>query len=358
MKKRPKVIKIILILLVIATVVVLGAYRIMESMKPPVITEKTPVNIISAVVEKGTIYVTSPLTGRIDPVESASIVPLTAGEVTHVAVELGDYVKKGALLFTLDKTQMQITYNSAKLAHDSAKEELQRMELLYNEGAVSLQQYQNVETQYNVTKQNMNAASDALSYTTVTSPISGYVTSVNVSVGGLASQAAPAVTVADVSKLAINANLSEYLINKVKTGDKVDIFIKSLSDKAYSGTITAISPAPATGTLTYPITITVNDNSGEIKAGMFAEIKIISDIKENIICIPSDAVFIKSGESKVVSLTGNIPSIVTVETGLDNGSLVEIISGLNVGDTIAVSGQQYVVDGEAVNIIEEKTAGE
>ena len=85
---------------------------------------------------------------------------------------------------------------------------------------------------------------------------------------------------------------------------------------------------------------------------MFAEVQIVSDMKEDVICVPSDAIFIRSGESKVVVLNGNVPSIVTVETGLDNGVMAEVVSGLNVGDVIVVSGQQYVIDGEPVNIIE------
>lgn len=350
--KINKKIKTIIIAIVILVLVALGAYRIKESLAPPIATEKTPVNVVAALVEKGTIYATSPLTGRIDPVESAAVVPMTAGEVTQVAVSLGDYVKKGDLLFTLDKTQMQIAYNSAKLAFDGAKAEYDRLGPLYNEGAISQQQYQSIETQYKIAKENLNAAADALGYTTITSPISGYVTSVNIAEGGIAAQTSPAVTVADVSSLEINTSLSEYLINKAKVGDQVDIFIKTLTDEPFAGTISAISPAPALGTLTYPVTISVDGSHETIKAGMFAEVQIVSDMKENVICIPSDAVFIKSGEPKVVVLIGNIPSIKTVETGLDNGTLIEIVSGLNIGDTIAISGQHYVVDGEAVNIVE------
>jgi RND family efflux transporter MFP subunit len=161
----------------------------------------------------------------------------------------------------------------------------------------------------------------------------------------------PAVTVADVSALEINTTISEYLISKVHVGDPVDIYIKSLSNEPFPGGITALSPAPATGTLTYPVTISVTDGSGVIKAGMFAEVQIISDKKELVLCIPSDAVFIKSGEAKVVVLNGTIPSLVTVTTGLDNGTLVEITNGLEAGDTIVTSGQHYVIEGEAVNII-------
>lgn len=350
MEMKPKNKKKLILVVIIIAVVALGIYRVIDSFQPAAVAENDPVNVSVATVEIGSIYATSPLTGRIDPIESASVVPMAAGEVTAVSVSLGDYVTKGTVLFQLDKTQMSTAYNQSKLAYDSAKNDYDRMSLLYKEGAVSLQQYQGAQTQFNVAKQNLTAAGEALSYCTITSPIDGYITSVNVAAGGLASQASPAITVANVSALEINTTISEYLINKVHQGDQVDIYIKTLSDKPISGKITALSPAPATGTLTYPITISVDNPDGVIKAGMFAEVQIISDRKDDILCIPSDAVFMKSGESKVAVLKDNIPTLVTVTAGLDNGTLVEITSGLKVGDTIVISGQQYVVEGEAVNI--------
>jgi RND family efflux transporter MFP subunit len=342
----------IIIILIIIVIICLGIYRIVDSYEPDTVAEKKPVNVKTQTVETGSIYATSLISGRIDPVESANVIPLIAGEVKSVYVSLGDYVKKGSTLFELDNSQFITSYNQAKIAYDSAKEDYERMSLLYKEGAISQQQYQGAQTQYNITKQNLSAASDALSNCTVTSPINGYVTSVNVSVGGLASQAMPAVTIADVSSLEINTSISENLIGKVKKDDSVDIFIKTLSNEPYSGKIIAISPAPATGTLTYPVTISVEDKDENIKAGMFAEVQIVTDKREDVICIPSDAVFVKSGESKVVVLNDNIPTLKTVSTGLDNGTMVEITSGITIGETIVVSGQQYVVEGEPVNIIE------
>ena len=345
---KKKIILIIAVLIVAA----IGIFRIVQAFAPETTTAKAPVNVTVATAEIGTVYATSPLTGKIDPVESATIVPMVAGQVTAVNVAIGDQVHKGTLLFKTDPTQASVIYNQAKIARNTAKTDLDRVASLYNEGAVSLQSYQNAQAQYNATAQSLTAAAAALGYCTVTAPISGYVTSVNVTVGQLASQASPAVTIADVSSLKINTTLSEYLVGKVKVGDSVDIYIKTLSKTPFKGSITALSPAPAAGTLTYPVTISVADPQGIVKAGMFAEIQIVSAKKDNVLCIPSDAVFLKSGESKVTVLNGKIPKLATVTTGLDNGVTVEITSGLKAGDTIVVTGQQYVTEGEAVKVME------
>lgn len=348
-KSRKKWILIVVFLVVAA----LGGYRIFEAIKPQAVAETVPINVTVGTAYIDTIYATSPLTGRIDPIASATVVPMVAGEVTAVYISMGDRVQKGDVLFKMDNTQMATSYQQAKIAYTTASADYDRIAMLYKEGAVSLQQYQGAKAQLDAATQSLASASDGMNNYTITSPINGYITSVNVSVGTLASQAMPSVTIADTSQLEINTGVSEYLINRVKPGDAVDIFIKTLSEAPFRGVVKAISPAPVAGTLTYPVTISVDDPSGTVKAGMFAEVQVVSEKKEDVLCIPSGAVFIKSGESRVAVLKDRIPSIITVKTGLDNGTLVEILSGLSVGDIVVTTGQQYVTDGEIVNIVGE-----
>jgi RND family efflux transporter MFP subunit len=266
---------------------------------------------------------------------------------------MGDKVNKGAALFEIDKSQIATTLNQAREMLTSAQTSYERLEKLYNEGAISLQAYEQAQTQYVTAKESYNAASNAYNNTTVKSPINGYVTSLSASVGALASPGAPAAVIADVSELKIDASVSEYLAPRLKPGDPVGISIATLGGKTYAGIITAISPAPAAGGLTYPIRISVTDESGEVMAGMFAEIRIISDEKDDVLCVPSDAVIVKSGRAVVAVIEdGNIPKFKEVSTGIDNGEYVEITSGLSSGETIVVLGQQYVKEGAAVNIIE------
>lgn len=321
----------------------------------PVEKEK-PVNVKIETAAKMSINTTSPITGRVEPVEEVNIVPMATGEITSVNVALGDRVSKGTLLFSIDGTQMATTYNKAKEAYNLAKTNFDRMSLLYKEGAVSLQNFEQAEANYVNAQESYTAAGDAYSNCNVTSPIDGYVTSINVSVGNIATSAVPSLTVADVSSLIINTSVSEYIVGEIKVGDEVEIFITTLGKEAYKGEITAISPAPANGSLTYPIKVKVMEENDKIKAGMFAEIRIISaETDSNAVCIPSDSVILKNGKSLVVTLDEhNVPSFVEVITGLDNGEYVEITSGLKEGETFVISGQQYVEEGTKVNVVSEE----
>jgi len=273
-----------------------------------------------------------------------------AGKVTSVNVKVGDYVTQGTVLFTIDDTQMQSSLVQAREGYNLAKATYERMQILYNEGVISQQDFESARTQYITAEQGYNTAVESAAYYTVTTPISGYVTSMSVTVGGVAGQQMAA-SVADDSKLVIKNTVSESLAGKINVGDKVDVYVSSL-DKIFEGTVTTASKIPSIGTVTYPIEIELSDPNDELMAGMFAEIRIKSEHMESALVVPSEAVIIKNGESVVVTLDGTMPVFNKVETGIDNGELVEIISGVKQGQTIVVSGQHYVVEGEEVRVVE------
>lgn len=311
------------------------------------------VNVKVAAAEWTTLENTSPLTGRLEAVDEVALVPKVPGEVSRVHVELGDKVSKGAIIFEIDHTQAATSYNQAKVAHDDAKINYDRMTTLYEEGAISQQQYEMAQTSLAVAKETLAAASDGLSNYVVTSPISGYVTSVNISSGTVASQALPAVTIANVDKLEISTSISEHLINKITVGDKVEVKVSSASDIPIIGTVTTLSPAPATGSLTYPMKVTLDKVPSEVKPGMFAEVIIISEKTANVLAVPSEAVLIKGGKTIVATIDGDHKVMMKeVVVGVDNGTQTEIKSGINAGELIVVKGQNYLDETSVINIIE------
>lgn len=346
--------KKIIILVIVILVVLIGAYRIVSNRledKTTVSSDVVNVRVTTAAIT--TLENTSPLTGRLEPIEEVTLIPKAMGQVTNVYAELGQKVSKGTVLFELDKTLVSTTYNQAKVAMSDAKTNLDRIAALYKEGAVSQQQYEQARTQYTVAQQSFTAASDGMSNYTVTAPIDGYITSINVQVGSLASQAAPAATIANIDKLEIDTSISEALINKIKVGDKVDVVVSSASDTPFSGTVTALSPAPATGSLTYPMKVTLDNVNAQVKPGMFAEVVITSDKTADVIALPSTAVRIKDGKSIVVTIEGGKKVVFKeVVVGVDNGTLAEIKSGVKAGDTVVIQGQDYLKENSKFKVID------
>lgn len=343
-----------IILAAVILFLLFGAYRIVSNrLEDKSAAGNDVINIRVTTAAITTLENTSPLTGRLEPVEEVTLVPKAMGEVTGVYVELGQEVSKGTVLFELDKTQIATAFNQARASYNDAQANLSRMEALYKEGAVSLQQYEQAKTAYTIAKESYTAASDGMSNHVVTAPIDGYVTSINVDIGGIASQSMPAATIANIDKLVIDTSVSETVINKIKVGDKVNVIVSSVSDKPFSGTVTALSPAPAAGSLTYPMKVTLDNANVEIKPGMFAEVIIVSDRTADVIALPSGAVLIKSGKT-VVATIENRNTIVfkDVVVGVDNGELAEIKSGVKAGDIVVVEGQYYLEENSEFNIID------
>ncbi|MDD4564181.1 MAG: efflux RND transporter periplasmic adaptor subunit [Eubacteriales bacterium] len=348
LSKKKKIVLIIVLLLIL-----FGVFRIVTNrLEDTTVTTSDVINIKVTTSAITTLENTSPLTGRLEPIEEVALLPKAMGEVTNVYVDLGQKVKKGTVLFELDKTQMATSFNQAKAGYQDAQTNLSRMQTLYQEGAVSLQQYEQAKTAYTIAKESYTAASDGLSNYVVSSPIDGYVTSVNIDVGTLASQAVAAVTVANIDELEINTSVSENMINKVAVGDKVEVLVSSVSDTPLPGTISALSPAPAAGTLTYPMKITLDNENTLMKPGMFAEVIITSDRTYGVIALPSASVLIKSGKTVVAVIEDNKLVFRDVVVGVDNGELAEIKSGIEAGDTVVIEGQYYLEENSEFNIIE------
>ena len=120
------------VLVLIAVFVLFGAFRIISNrLEDKTVPTSDIINIKVTKAAITTLENTSPLTGRLEPIEEVSLVPKVMGEVTKVNVTLGQKVNKGTVLFELDKTQAATAYNQAKANYQDAQNNLNRMETLY-----------------------------------------------------------------------------------------------------------------------------------------------------------------------------------------------------------------------------------
>ncbi len=189
---------------------------------------------------------------------------------------------------------------------------------------------------------NLDEAKAALAAATMVAPFDGTVISVGAEVGDPVSTGQVIVTIADLENLQILATIDETDISKVEVGQRVEITFDAFPNKRFSGQVLEV---PLQGTLNqsvvvYSVPISLEGaEDTPLKAGMTANLKIIVGRSENALLVPAMAVQ-QSGAGSVVLLqdvqTG--ATVVTpVEVGLGDGTYVEILSGLKVGDRVSVS---------------------
>lgn len=195
---------------------------------------------------------------------------------------------------------------------------------------------------------NLEAARERLSDATVRSPISGTISSRNVEPHTMMAPGMPHFTFISADTVLVNVEVTGIIINQIKVGQQVSLFIRDAALIPFSGTVTTVSPAANERTATFPVRITVNNEDGIIRPGMFAEVFFVQGRADESIVVVRDAVLVEDGRPVVYLAVGERAVRREVETGLDNGREIEITYGLSVGDELIVMGQTFVTDGSPI----------
>ena len=273
-------------------------------------------------------------------------------QIKAVHVKVGDKVSAGQVLAQLDNETSAINLSNAQLAYDNAYTNYENAKQLFELGAVSQSDLNQLKMAYENANNTLRQAQMAMDYATVTAPISGTVTMVNANVGSYATASVPMFEIANVDTLEISTGINEQNVSKIKIGQEVLLKIHSVSDKWMSGTITEISKVMNAQTKNYPVTIALANKDDDLVAGMYAEVQVAVEHAEDVLVIPVDAIVYK--EAKPVAFIAQADGTVkekALTLGINDGDNYVVTKGLQAGDQIVVKGNGNLVEGEPISII-------
>ena len=268
----------------------------------------------------------------------------------------------------LGYTQAKNGYEQAKIGLTTAQNQLEQAKLGYEQAKKSLEIYdektavdntasaqKGVDTAVasrNSVSVSLQQARDKLADTVVKAPCAGVVSAKNIEVTNMVSAGSNPMTITDTATVKVSVNISETLINSISVGDEVKVAVGSTSDEERVGTIKTITGV-VDNTGTYPVEVEVNNTDGVLKPGMFASIRFIASKNSNTYVVERNTVLENETEQYVYIMDGSdkVKKIV-VETGIDNGEYIELLTGVKAGDKVVVSGQDYLSDGEQVNVVD------
>lgn len=312
--------------------------------------EEQAVLVDVAKVIKGDITSISKTNGKIAPDLEVSIVPKMAGKVAEVNFEVGDMVHKGDVIIHLESTELQAQLKQAQANltmaqanYNNALTNLERTKSLFEQGAASQQQLDAAQTMVDTGSPASAAAAvdlikAQLANTVVKSPVTGIVSSRSIEVGEMAVQM-PVMTIVDIDQVKVETYVLENEVNKLKIGQKVDVVVSAMSKKPFVGTIDTISPAADAQSNTFPVTIKIPNAEHKLKPGMFAEINVPLEIRKGVLLLPKEALM-ESGDKKSVFVVQNNKAVETkITTGVEDGTKVEVLTGLKEGNQVVLTGQ-------------------
>jgi HlyD family secretion protein len=195
------------------------------------------------------------------------------------------------------------------------------------------------------------AAAAQLSYSEIRSPIDGVVTDRPLYVGDLATANQPILTVMDTSSLVAKAHIPQSDANQLKVGDPTEIRVTG-EDEPVKGRVSLVSPALDPGSTTIEVWVETRQANAKIKPGMTVNIEVTAKTIKDTVAVPTEAVFKNADGADYVLLAGGDKKAhqKVVQVGVRNAKLMQIVSGVNAGDSVIVSGGYAVPDGTAIEI--------
>jgi RND family efflux transporter MFP subunit len=306
--------------------------------------------------------------GKIYASEEVKVSSKKNGKVKSIHFDVGDFVKKGDVLYTLDnedlitdvelkKSQYKKALENAKINYDDASNDFNNTKALYESGVLSKNDYDNVEKAYIQNKLNYQQAQrdydsntktlDAsIRDTMIKSPISGVVAQRNIEVEESTTNADFVIVKTD--KVVVKASVSEDVINKMNIGDEVR---GRIQEEDYIGKITMISPVGVNNGNTYPVEVQIENKEGLLKPGMFAEVNFEVEKKENQIVVPKKSILSIGNENYVYIVEENKPKKIVVEKNITKDGFVQVVGELKVGDLLIVKGQDYIDEKSLIQIV-------
>jgi HlyD family secretion protein len=352
-----------LVLIAIAAVG-LGGYYGWQNWQKANAASAVPERPTTATVELRSINFSVNAAGEIAPAEQVSVRPEINGKIDHLPVDLGDRLKKGDLLFTLDDKELQQTRASnvtdidkAKLNLEKGERDYKRAQQMLADKLISQEAYDDYKTAYDLAKNALESAQRALAFTdehltktAVRAPFNCTVLTRPVSIGQAVSGSdgfnggTEVLTIADLNNMIINAQVNQADVPRLKVAETVEVTVEAVAGLRATGTVERISPQAIikNNIKGYPARIALTNVDERIRPGMTANVKIPVASAKNVTAVPLAAVFTEKNPD-----TGQMERFVyvqqgenfdkrNVKVGVSDYSSAEIQEGLKAGEVVSL----------------------
>ncbi|MDR2916435.1 MAG: efflux RND transporter periplasmic adaptor subunit [Tannerella sp.] len=273
-----------------------------------------------------------------------NIAPQNPARIKKVYVEVGDKVYAGQKLVEMDAVNL----NQTKLQMENDKTEFERVDELYKVGGISKSTWDAKKLAYEISKSSYDNLQEN---TVLTSPISGLVTKRYYDSGDMYNGGTPIYVVEQIHPVKLMVNVSEVLYTKVKKSMEVDVQLDVFGSEKFVGTVKVVHPSVDPASRTFPVEVTIKNTDGRILPGMFARVTFNYG-RENRVMVPDRAVIKQSGSGDryVYTCKNSVVTYQLVTLGQLIDNEYEVLSGLQSGEQVVVTGINRLKNGMEIEI--------
>lgn len=315
-----------------------------------------PVAVVTAPAEPTRITRTIEAVGNVEASQSVVITAEQPGRVSAILFDEGRPVEKGAALVRLSAEQERADVAALRAEAAELRGRLKRLDGLAREGAVPRGRVEDLRRQVAAADARIASARSQLSDTVIRAPFAGFVGLRELSLGALVQPGTELVTLDSTAEVDVRFNVSERDLGRVRVGSQVEVSSAAYPERRFSGAITSLDSRLDTAQRSLQAKARLPNGEGLLRPGMLGNVEIAVETIDDAITVPPMAVQVRGSTQFVYRIVEGCAQRVDVVTGQRKPERLEIVEGLDAGDTVVVEGLQFL--STATPVIDKKAQGQ
>ncbi|MFH1197720.1 MAG: efflux RND transporter periplasmic adaptor subunit [bacterium] len=312
-----------------------------------------PVKIVE--VKKELVAVPIETSGIVSFSEELKLSFKTGGILEKLLVEEGEFVTKGSVIARLDLSEISAYVVQAKNAFEKAERDFNRVKNLYHENVATLEQFQNAETGFNISKSNLGIAEFNLSNSVIKAPSDGRILKKLAEEKELVSAGYPVILFGSqsISNL-VKVGLTDKDIVKIRLGDKAEIIIDVYPGEIFKAIVTSVGELASPMNGTFEVQLKLLEQTKKLSSGFVAKVKIFQNQSEKLCIVPIESVIEADGDEAFVYYVNPADSTAKKQ----KIKIIQIFDGsvaIKCNDFelthIITSGSEYLRNGAKVKVV-------
>ncbi len=307
--------------------------------------EEIPVPVEVAEIMAGDIASYISATANLVAEDQVKVLSEAEGRVERLNVEEGDLVKKGQVLAVLVQDEARIAKSKVELKSSNTSAALLRAQDSFEQGLISSEAFDKLKMDHEIAMQEVAEAEWRLAKTVIRAPFTSRITERFITLGQHLRPGDELFTVADYDPLVARIYLPERDVYELEEGREVRITPAAGTELSFTGRIRQIAPVVDTATGTVKVTVEAVNAPAGVRPGAFVAIDIVRERHAGALLLPRESVIRELRTAHVFITEDNVAVKRPVTLGIEEGELVEVLTGVAEGDAVVTAGQGGLDDG-------------
>lgn len=313
--------------------------------------ERPAVPVATAKVRRGVVDAYFRGATNLTAAEEAAVVARTRGIVEAIFVEEGDAVRQNDPLAQLETERLALEVARSQTQLESLRAAYERATRMHDAKMISPNDFDTAHYNYEAEKANLAVREYELREATIRAPLDGVVTRRHVKVGHTLNPNEPAFEMKRLRNIEAILNVPEREIGRIRPGQHARVQVDALPEAPFAGSVARVAPEVDANSGTFRVTVSLDNDDGRLKPGMFVRVDVRVDRREDALLAPLEAVVALRDQSSLFVVEDGVAARRQVATGYVSDGNIEIVDGVAAGETIVASGQDGLREGTPVRVV-------